>query len=80
MAASAHDAALALTRLGLGARPGDIARVAPDPSGWLAAQIRPQGAPQPPGDFPDAAQRLDQLQDYRAAAPRAAMRPDAAAR
>ena len=79
MAASAHDAALALTRLGLGARPGEIARVAPDPSGWLAAQIRPQGAPQPPGDFPDAAQRLDQLQDYRAAAPRAAMRPDAAA-
>ena len=33
MAASVHDAALALTRLGLGARPGEIARVAPDPRG-----------------------------------------------
>ena len=41
------DAALAVTRFGLGARPGEIAEAAHDPREFLHAQIRPQGADQP---------------------------------
>lgn len=41
------DAALAVTRFGLGARPGEIARAAADPREFLHAQIRNQGADQP---------------------------------
>lgn len=37
-------AAVAVTRFGLGARPGEIAAAAHDPGGWLTAQIRPGGA------------------------------------
>jgi uncharacterized protein (DUF1800 family) len=37
-------AAIAATRLGLGARPGEIAAARSDPQGWLTSQIRPQGA------------------------------------
>jgi uncharacterized protein (DUF1800 family) len=42
-------AAVAVTRFGLGARPGEIDAAAHDPSGWLMAQIRSEGAaiPQP---------------------------------
>ena len=43
------DAAIAATRFGLGARPGEIAEAASDPRGWLAAQIRPEGADVFPG-------------------------------
>jgi uncharacterized protein (DUF1800 family) len=64
MASSPTDAAIALTRLGLGARPGEIDRIAPDPRGWATAQIRPQGAPQPSGAFSDTAQRVAQYVDY----------------
>lgn len=64
MASSPTDAAIALTRLGLGARPGEIERVAADPRGWATAQIRPQGAPQPSGAFSDTAQRVAQYIDY----------------
>lgn len=64
MASSPTDAAIALTRLGLGARPGEIERVAADPRGWATAQIRPQGAPQPSGQFADTAQRVAQYVDY----------------
>jgi uncharacterized protein (DUF1800 family) len=81
MASPPIDAAVALTRLGLGARPGEIARVAADPRGWALAQIRRQGAPQPPGDLPDATERLGQYFDYqsasRAPAPAAAVSPAA---
>ncbi|GAW41348.1 hypothetical protein SH203_01752 [Brevundimonas sp. SH203] len=68
MASSPIDAAVALTRLGLGARPGEIARVAADPRGWAMAQIRRQGAPRPPGDLPDTTERLGQYFDYQSAA------------
>jgi len=34
-------AALATTRFGLGARPGEIVAVAADPRGWLLGQVRP---------------------------------------
>ena len=64
MASSPTDAAVALTRLGLGARPGEMARVAADPRGWALAQIRPQGASQPSGDFVDTPRRLDEYFDY----------------
>ena len=64
MASSPTDAAIALTRLGLGARPGEIESVAADPRGWATAQIRPQGAPQPSGQFADTAQRVAQYVDY----------------
>lgn len=84
MASSPTDAAIALTRLGLGARPGEIERVAPDPRGWATAQIRPQGAPQPSGAFADTAQRVAQYVDYqsdagqvrRARRPPASLAPD----
>jgi uncharacterized protein (DUF1800 family) len=65
MAASSTDAAVALTRLGLGARPGEIAQVAADPRGWALAQIRPSGAPQPDGTFQTTDQRMTAFLAYR---------------
>lgn len=59
-------AALAVTRFGLGARPGEIAAVAPDPRGWLEAQITPGGAPQPAGSLPGSRDQLLAFQDYQA--------------
>ena len=44
------DAAIAVTRFGLGARPGELADTRSDPQGWLQDQIRPPGA-----DIPGAA-------------------------
>ena len=41
---TAAEAAIATNRFGLGARPGELARAAPDPRGWLLAQLR-GGAP-----------------------------------
>nr|WP_309242862.1 DUF1800 family protein [Lichenibacterium sp. 6Y81] len=38
------DAVTALNRFGLGARPGDLARVAPDPRGALRAELKPDRA------------------------------------
>lgn len=70
MASSPTDAAVALTRLGLGARPGEIDRVAADPRGWAMGQIRPQGAPRPSGQFADTAERVAQYIDYQSDAGR----------
>ncbi len=36
---STTDAFVAATRFGLGARPGDLETIAPDPKGWLLAQL-----------------------------------------
>lgn len=47
MADTALIGAIAVTRFGLGARPGEIERASRDPVGWLRAQIRPEGADQP---------------------------------
>jgi uncharacterized protein (DUF1800 family) len=41
------DAAIAVTRFGLGARPGEIDDARRDPKGWLTAQITRSGADQP---------------------------------
>ena len=43
------DAAIAVTRFGLGARPGELAAAQGDPQGWLRAQITPAGAGLPRG-------------------------------
>lgn len=59
------EAAVALTRFGLGARPDDLAVVTPDPRGWLEAQVRAQGAPNPPGAFTGSLERMRQFQAYR---------------
>lgn len=44
---SAREAAIAVTRFGLGARPGEIERVERDPHAWLSAQIDPAAIPGP---------------------------------
>ena len=41
------NGAIAVTRFGLGARPGEIDEASHDPTGWLVAQIRREGADQP---------------------------------
>jgi uncharacterized protein (DUF1800 family) len=47
------NAAIAVTRFGLGARPGEIDQAANDPLGWLKSQIRREGADQPlPSAYP----------------------------
>lgn len=59
------ESAIAVTRFGLGARPGDIDRVGSDPRGWLTSQIDPSGAPSPVGQFPSGRSQLGALGDYR---------------
>ena len=41
------DAAIAATRFGMGAKPGELHDIAGDPRGFLIAQVRPLGAEQP---------------------------------
>jgi uncharacterized protein (DUF1800 family) len=57
-------AAIAATRFGLGARPGEIAEAARDPQGWLKAQIRREGADQPQAGGETAAQRIADLREF----------------
>jgi uncharacterized protein (DUF1800 family) len=57
-------AAIAVTRFGLGARPGEIASAQNDPQGFLIAQIRREGADQPQGDGENTAQRLAEFREY----------------
>ena len=66
MAVSDTEPAIALTRLGLGARPGELDRVGRDPRGWALAQIRSHGAPQPSGDLVDSNQRMSDFLTYQA--------------
>ncbi len=47
MADTALMAAIAVTRFGLGAHPGEIDTASHDPAGWLVAQIRREGADEP---------------------------------
>jgi len=58
------QAAIAVTRFGLGARPGEIAAAAHDPQGWLRAQIRATGADLPQGNGETAAQRIADLRQF----------------
>lgn len=45
---SLREAAIALNRFGLGARPGELRVVAADPRGWLREQVGPANPPPPP--------------------------------
>ena len=54
MTLQATDGAIAVTRFGLGARPGELATASADPRGWLKAQITPSGGEQPEGPLPTA--------------------------
>lgn len=51
-------AAIAVTRFGLGARPGEIGAARADPRAFLLNQITPRGADQPAGPHPTAAEGL----------------------
>jgi uncharacterized protein (DUF1800 family) len=54
-------ASIAVTRFGLGARPGQIAAARADPVAYLKAQIQPSGADQPAGQFETSAESLVDL-------------------
>ena len=56
-------AALAVTRFGLGARPGELDQARRDPQGFLTAQIRREGADQPAGAA-SSDERLAAFRDY----------------
>ena len=59
------DAAIATNRFGLGARAGDLARAAPDPKGYLKAQIRRSGADQPQGPLASSLEMLQRLSEVK---------------
>ncbi len=59
------NAAIAVTRFGLGARPGEIAAVTADPRGWLRGQIRRAGADQPQENPETSAARIQAFRAYR---------------
>ena len=58
------EAAIAVTRFGLGARPGEIALAKSDPRGFLKAQIHPEGGAQPQANAATAKQRIAEYRDY----------------
>lgn len=57
-------AAIAATRFGLGARPGEIEAAKTDAQGFLIAQIRREGGDIPQDDGESAAARFDQMRAY----------------
>jgi uncharacterized protein (DUF1800 family) len=58
-------AAIAVTRFGLGAKPGEILLVRDDPEAWLLAQVRPSvGADQPQAGAASSAERVTQFREY----------------
>ncbi|WP_374570991.1 DUF1800 family protein [Phenylobacterium sp.] len=61
------NAALAVTRFGLGARADEIAQARGDPQGFLRAQIRPEGAELFQSNGESAAQRIARLRTFREA-------------
>jgi len=57
-------AAIAATRFGLGARPGEIEAAKADPRGFLTTQIRRDGADLPQDDGETSADRFEQMRQY----------------
>jgi len=55
--------AIAATRFGLGARPGQIVAAASGPRGWLKAQIRPDAAVILEGDLPSSQEVFEARRD-----------------
>lgn len=51
---SALEGAIAVTRFGIGAKPGEIKAASSDPRGWLKAQIKASAAITPAGDLKSA--------------------------
>jgi uncharacterized protein (DUF1800 family) len=64
IASKTLDGAIAVTRFGLGAKPGELAEAADDPRGWLKAQITRDGAEQPQGPLPSSVARVSDLIAY----------------
>jgi uncharacterized protein (DUF1800 family) len=58
------DAAIAVTRFGLGARPGEMDEVRRDPQAWLRAQVRREGADQPATAGARSQDRIAEFRDY----------------
>lgn len=58
------DAAIAVTRFGLGARAGEIAAARSDPRGFLSAQVRAEGADLPQTDGETTAQRIAGFREF----------------
>ena len=58
-------AAIAATRFGLGAKPGEIAAARGDPRGFLKSQIRTSGADLPAGSADNAGRRLAAFREAR---------------
>lgn len=65
MSAQDLNAAIAVTRFGLGARAGEIAAARGDPRGFLKAQIRREGADLPLHNGETSAQRIAAFREYR---------------
>jgi uncharacterized protein (DUF1800 family) len=59
------EAAIAVTRFGLGARPGEIDSARTDPKAFLRAQIRPDGADQPQGRLAPSSENIAVFQGLR---------------
>ena len=58
-------ATIAVNRFGLGARPGDVARIASDPRGWLLAQLAPERQlPQQMAALPSTVEDLAEFQRW----------------
>ena len=74
------NGAVAVTRFGLGARPGELATASADPQGWLKAQISASGGEQPQGSLPTGqaafAAYTTALQDFRQIKRNAPTAPD----
>src|ERR1700719_2419527 len=58
-------AAIAVTRFGMGAKPGEIAEARQDPKGFLSSEIPGQGAAHLLGEPIGTAQRMAEFRDYR---------------
>jgi uncharacterized protein (DUF1800 family) len=69
-------AAIAATRFGLGARPGEIETAKADPQGFLTAQISHDGTDIPQDGGDTSAQRFLQMRDYQKAQNAARQRKD----
>ena len=57
-------AAIAVTRFGLGARPGEIDSARPDPDAWLMGQIDSAGAQQPQANPVSSTDRYNEVRRY----------------
>jgi uncharacterized protein (DUF1800 family) len=63
-ASKSLDGAIAVTRFGLGAKPGEMEAASNDPRGWLKAQIARDGAEQPQASLPGTIERFAAFGEY----------------